>query len=68
MKKVPDKLEKKLDKFVEEHCGGWEPKDESEKHIKYLEDVVSGKIILAEDRKEFFKNMEKIRRIGEGKI
>ena len=66
MKKVPDELEKKLDKFVEEQCGGWEPK-EDDRHIKYIENVVSGKIVLAENEKNFFKNMQKVRRMREGK-
>ena len=62
MKKVTANLEKKIDKFINEECGGWEPKDQSARRIQYIKDVVSGKIILSDSSKEAFKANQKSRR------
>lgn len=63
MKKVSPNLEKKLDEYINKECGGWELKDRSAARIKYLKDVVTGKIILTSDEaKESFKRWQKSRR------
>ena len=63
MKKISNKkenLNQKVDKYIEEQCGGWKNKDVGYKKLR--REVISGKIILSPAMKELFKTVEKIGR------
>jgi hypothetical protein len=61
-KKLSDDMEKKVDKFINEECGGWAPRKYVSRYDKYRKDVVDGKIILSLEDKEIFKSIERRRR------
>jgi hypothetical protein len=60
-KKLSDEMEQKVDKFINEECGGWETKPS--KYDVHREDILSGKMKLTEYEKQSFKAHERIRRL-----
>lgn len=62
MRKVSAELEKRIDKYINEECGGWAPRRVVDRYGKWRNDILDGKIILDRIGKEDFKNIERRRR------